>query len=425
MSGGEPSLHDALARRLKAGGPLYLDEYAAFCLHHEAHGYYRRHNPFLGGGGRGSGAAEGAGGGAGAPSGDFTTSPQISQAFGEILGAWLAERWQGGGFTLAELGPGTGALFADLWRAAGQARPTFLAAAEIALVESNETLARVQDERLAALSPAPKGGMRRFAEAGSLPDGPLFLVANEFLDALPARQYVMTEAGWRERAVTLAETDGADGTGGTGGSEVNGSGADGGGADDMSKAEARALAFCLAPARPPFPPLPSAEASSAEAEPEAAAEAAQGAVRELCPAASAVVSLAAEQIARAGGAALFIDYGYQHPPGRSTFSAVRGGQPADPLQRPGETDLSFFVDFAALEEAVRRAGAKPHVMRQDEFLLAHGLRERAAALGASEGPQGAKERTEEGTGAGAEADALRLIDPEGLGGFLVLQITPA
>ena len=410
MSGGEPSLHDALLRRLKAGGPLYLDEYAALCLHHEAHGYYRRRNPFLGGGG--SSAAEdagggsthkgGVGGGAGASSGDFTTSPQISQAFGEILGAWLAERWQGGDFTLAELGPGTGALFADLWRAAGQARPTFLAAAQVALVESNETLARVQDERLAALSPAPKGGMRRFADAGSLPDGPLFLVANEFLDALPARQYVMTEAGWRERAVTLAETDGEDGTGGGGVNDGGANGADG--ADGMRKAEARALAFCLAPPRPPLPPLPSAKASSAEAEPEAAAEAAQGAVRELCPAASAVVSLAAEQIARAGGAALFIDYGYRHPPGRSTLSAVRGGQPADPLERPGETDLSFFVDFAALEEAVRRAGAKPRVMRQDEFLLAHGLRERAAALGASEGSQGAEEN---GGGNGCESRGRR------------------
>jgi NADH dehydrogenase [ubiquinone] 1 alpha subcomplex assembly factor 7 len=300
-----------LRRRIALAGPLTVAEFMAAALT-DPDGYYARREPF-------------------GEAGDFVTAPEISQMFGELVGAWLLHAWREDGspapFDLVELGPGRGTLMADILsvcrRDAG-----FLAASRVVLVEASERLRAVQRASLAPLHP-------RLAWADRLRlDAPAYVVANEFLDALPIRQFVRRDGRWYERTVGLAGDR---------------------------------LAFGLSP-------FPAPLADSAE----------EGAVREVRPAAEAVVGDVAAAIARTGtGAALFVDYGYDEGFG-DTLQAVRRHAPVDVLDRPGESDLSAHVHFAPLVAAVRRAGAVPHgPVAQGDFLLRLGLAERAGRLGAA------------------------------------------
>ncbi len=307
-------LGDLLARRIAKTGPLILADYMAECLFHPRHGYYVSGDPL------------GAGG-------DFTTAPEISQTFGEILGLCLAQSWLDQGrpqpFALAELGPGRGTLMADILRAAG-AVPGFVEAAQLHLVEASPALRACQAETLGSRQ------VQWHAEVGALPDLPLFLIANEFFDALPIRQFRRGAAGvgWHERVVTLRD----DGT----------------------------LAFAW-----------SAPAPVAALAPQLA-DTAEGDIVELRPAADAVMQVLAGRIAAHGGAAVIIDYGDARSRG-DTFQAVRGHAPVDPLAEPGRADLTAHVDFGALREAARGVGVSEPVA-QGLLLERLGITARAQAL---------------------------------------------
>jgi len=174
-----------IARRIALTGPISLADFMAEALGHPRLGYYRRALPV--------GAA-----------GDFTTAPEISQMFGELLGAWLAERWLAMGrppsFRLVELGPGRGTLMADALRAT-RAVPGFHAAIDLHLVEINEQLRALQGQALAAFKPT------WHARFDDVPEGPLLLVANEFFDALPVHQFVRLNGRWHERMVSVDGDD--------------------------------------------------------------------------------------------------------------------------------------------------------------------------------------------------------------------------
>ena len=177
------TLRDILHSRIASNGPMRIDEYMATCLLHPTQGYYTARDPF-------------------GTQGDFTTAPEISQMFGELLGLCLAQSWIAqdapSAFTLAELGPGRGTLMADILRATRNV-PGFIEAAQITLVEASPTLRDVQAKTLA-------GHQVIWADrTDALPDQPLFLVANEFFDALPIRQFVRGETSWHERQVGLAD----------------------------------------------------------------------------------------------------------------------------------------------------------------------------------------------------------------------------
>ena len=176
-------LADLLIRQIAATGPITLADYMSQCLLHPAHGYYTTRPPF---------GAEG----------DFTTAPEISQMFGELLGLALAQSWLDQGapapFTLAELGPGRGTLMADVLRAT-RSVPGFHDAAQITLVEASPGLRAAQTQRL---HPCP---LHHLDVADGLPDQPLFLLANEFFDALPIRQVTRHPEGWAETVVGAAE----------------------------------------------------------------------------------------------------------------------------------------------------------------------------------------------------------------------------
>ena len=301
-------LAQIIAGRIRATGPITLADYMELCLLHPRYGYYATRDPF-------------------GAKGDFTTAPEIHQMFGELCGLALAQAWMDQGrpapFTLAEIGPGRGTLMADMLRAI-RTVPGMTEAAEVALIEASPHLRQVQKDRL--------GGIAHLDSVEELPGKPLFLIANEFFDALPIRQYQRTEDGWAERMVGLSDDGLRLGLG-------------------------------------PVVQMPR------DGQP--------GDVVEECPAAPGIVEAIARRIAAHGGAAIFVDYGGWNGYG-DTFQALRNHAPEDPLAHPGEADLTAHVDFAPLAAAAVRAGAvASRPIHQGDWLLSLGAAQRAKRLTAA------------------------------------------
>ncbi|MEZ5838908.1 MAG: class I SAM-dependent methyltransferase [Hyphomicrobiales bacterium] len=313
-------LGSRIAERIRLSGPLSVADFMAVCLGDPEHGYYMHRDPL-------------------GLSGDFVTAPEVSQMFGELIGLWAIEVWERAGrpkpFALVELGPGRGTLMRDALRAA-RIRPEFLAAARLHLVEMSPVLRARQREQLATVGQVPTWHDR----LATVPRMPLLLIANEFFDALPIRQFVRTASGWRERVVGLD----ADGN----------------------------LAFGIGPGG-----LLDAEV------PAAVANAGEGALLEVSPASTAIMAEIAHRIREHGTAALVIDYGYARTGIGDTLQSVRRHAYVDPLADPGEVDLTAHVNFEVLARTARSEGvAVAGPMEQGEFLLRLGLVERAGRLGA-------------------------------------------
>jgi SAM-dependent MidA family methyltransferase len=341
-------LAEILARRIAQSGPMTLAEYMAECLMHPDHGYYSTRDPL--------GAA-----------GDFTTAPEISQMFGELLGLCLAQCWLDQGapapFVLAELGPGRGTLMADLLRAT-RAVPGFHAALRLCLVETSPTLRAAQSGRLAAHNP------HWVNRVDDLPEGPLFLIANEFFDALPIRQFTREDAGWAETVIGLSDGH-------------------------------------LTLGRTPAAPLAALEHRLNDTK--------NGDVVELSPTAAAIAATIGARIEHTGGAALIVDYG-AGPSLGDTFQAVANHRPTDPLTAPGQADLTAHVDFTALAAAARPAATSGPVP-QGLLLARLGLGPRADRLAQTMTP--AQRATH-------EAATHRLTHSEEMGTlFKALAIHPA
>ncbi|MEO0030688.1 MAG: hypothetical protein RIS94_446 [Pseudomonadota bacterium] len=265
--------------------------------------------------------------------GDFITAPEISQMFGELIGLWLTDVWIRAGrpanARYVEMGPGRGTLARDALRAAGR----YGFAPQVHLVEASEALRAVQAENL------PEALWH--ADMSTLPlDGPLLIVANEFLDALPVRQLVRTAKGWRERMVGL---DGSDET---------------------------ARLIPVVGDRPMDAAVPPVFADAPE-----------GAIVETSPAAAAVMYETCGRLMAQGGTALFIDYGHASPALGSSLQAVRDHRKVDPFAMPGAADLTAHVDFSALSAIAGAKGARwLGTVEQGAFLRALGIEARADAL---------------------------------------------
>ena len=283
-----------LGTRIKLGGPITIAEYMAEALGHPEHGYYRRRDPL--------GAA-----------GDFTTAPEIGQAFGELLGLWCADCWEQMGrprpVRLVELGPGRGTLMADALRAA-TVMPGFRQAIDLHLVETSPTLRARQRQALGDAAPAWHD---RFE---TVPAGPMLLIANEFFDALPVHQFQATAAGWRERLVALEA-----------------------GGDGFRPALASA-------------PSPAAALIAPNLDP---AGLPPGSVVEVAPAGIALAGAIGARLTADGGATVIIDYGHAASAAGDTLQAVRGHRRHPVLAEPGAADLTAHVDFAALATPRREA----------------------------------------------------------------------
>ena len=305
-----------IAALIAAQGPISVAQYMTLALHDSQSGYYATHDPF-------------------GAKGDFVTAPEISQIFGEMLGLWCGQAWIDQGCPknakLVELGPGRGTLLADALRALKRV-PRFLDEIELVLVEASPSLREIQRATL-----KDSGARIRWAPHFDVRDAPLLLLANEFFDALPVRQYIKTTRGWCERMVVLK--DGA-------------------------------LDFALAPQVTPAAAIPASRAGAPE-----------GGVYETSPAGTALAEEIARVIAGHGGAALLLDYGYAGIGFGETLQAVGGHRFAEVLADPGGLDLSAHVDFAALTDAARHGGAQIFGPRpQGEFLDQLGIGARARRL---------------------------------------------
>ncbi|MFK7942468.1 MAG: class I SAM-dependent methyltransferase [Paracoccaceae bacterium] len=302
MSAEETPLLPLIRAEIRETGPMSAARYMELCLAHPKHGYYVTRDPL-------------------GEAGDFTTAPEISQMFGEMIGvwtAWIAQRLRT--FRLIELGPGRGTLMADALRAVRGAGLD----PEVWFVETSPVLRKAQAERVP--------DAHWVASLREVPEGPFVLVANEFLDALPVHQYLRTAEGWRERLVGI--WSGAQDRGGL----------------DWGLSE-------------PFPGQD---------------QAAEGAWLEISPQADAVLTEIADRLKTSPGAALIVDYGYtaSDRPGGLTMQAVQGHARIDPLEAPGASDLTWLIDFDVAAAALPGA----QVTSQADFLASIGIGERAMSL---------------------------------------------
>jgi SAM-dependent MidA family methyltransferase len=306
----------SLQKRLKAGiaaqGPLDIGRFMSLSLEQ----YYGTRDPF--------GAA-----------GHFTTAPEISQMFGEMIGAWSAQVWIDMGrperLTLLECGPGRGTLMADVLRAT-RGLAGFHAALDIRLLEMSPVLRGKQAEMLKGFSPV------WLDDLAALPDSPVILLANEFLDALPVRHIEFSGGQWQERAVGL---------------------------------EKGTLTFTHIPAPPELlalipPILPAPK---------------EGDILELSPDRAAFMETVFALLKSNTGAALFLDYGYARPAYGETLQALYKHEFCPVLEHVGEADITAHVDFSAIQRAAGDAGVQVFgPAGQGDFLKALGIEARCAML---------------------------------------------
>lgn len=357
---GANALFDHLRGRILRDGPLTVAQYMEESLGHPEFGYYTTRDPL---GARG----------------DFITAPEISQIFGELIGAWCATVWQDMGtptpFHLVELGPGRGTLMADALRAT-KSVSGFRDAARVHLIEMSPVLREKQKITLANL---PIGSTDPYwhRDLSQVPDGPTIIIANEFFDALPVRQFQHVLASWRERMVDLNE------------------------AKDS-------FVFKLHD-----------QPAKAHLIPDALTHAPDGAWAEVSPAGLRIMHTLADRLTRHDGAALVIDYGHTETTPGDTLQAVQSHGYADVLTSPGEQDLTTHVDFEALGRIAVEAGARLHgPVTQADFLNALGLATRTRRLAAN--------AKDDAQAAAVLSGAERLVDSAQMGSlFKVLGISAA
>ncbi len=299
-----------ITRQILETGPMSLAEYMQLCLLHPEHGYYATRDPF-------------------GTSGDFVTAPEISQMFGELMGLALGQSWIDQGrpsdVVLAELGPGRGTLMRDMCRAMSQIDGL---EPKIFLVEASDTLKEIQAETL------KNHDVTWVENADALPNAPLLLIANEFFDALPIRQYERAAKGWSERRVSVGD-----------GLQL--------GLTEPRQVEA--LAGRLADTK-------------------------TGDVVEICPEAAPIVQAISNRIDTHGGGAILIDYGDWRSLG-DTFQAVKDHTSVSPFDVPGTADLTAHVDFEALSRAANCAVSQ--MTPQGVLLERLGIVQRAQILARS------------------------------------------
>ncbi len=323
-------------------GSISVADYMELALQHPEFGYYRKGDPL-------------------GHSGDFVTAPEISQMFGEMIGLWCADVWRQMGkpekFALLELGPGRGTLMQDAMRATEKIGG-FHQAMNLCLIESNTTLREMQKKKLWASSP------QYIEDVAALSKMPAIIIANEFFDALPIRQFEKTFQGWSEKVVTI----------------------------DNNR-----LGFTHLPLDP----------SLAFFIPDDMKDANPGTVHEVSLPALAITRDITKHITQHGGAALIVDYGYVENSGKPSLQAVSDHAYADIFEHPGENDLTAHVDFAALKYTVTaNGGVVQGPLGQGDFLQNLGITLRADQLKNHATPEQAKEII---------TALQRLIDPSEMG----------
>ena len=334
-------LERLLVELIAAEGPLRIDRFMSLCLGHPQYGYYITRDPL-------------------GDQADFITAPEVSQVFGELIGIWAVGAWGAMGqparFNLVELGPGRGTLMADILRTVRKAAPSLAAAAQVHLVETSPVLRAKQGEAI--------GSATWHGRVEDVPEGPMILIANEFFDALPIRQFERRNGHWLERVVGL---ENGHLTLGLGAEVPGGQGRD-------------------------------------------------GDIIEFAPARDEIARHIGERLKAQPGAALIIDYGHLVSAPGDTLQAMRQHRFVPVTETPGEADLTSHVDFEALAKAFASGGAVAYPgLTQRQFLLAMGLEQRIGQLAA---------KADAATSATLHRQMARLADENQMGNlFKVLGVT--
>lgn len=320
-------LRPLIIDEIAAGGPLSIERYWELCQYHPDYGYYMCRDPV---GARG----------------DFTTAPEISQLFGEMIGIWAMERWQAMGaprhFHLIECGPGHGTLMADLLRIAA-VLPDFLAACQLHMIEISPHLRGIQQQTLSQV--------KQVAQCRSIDwhDGitdiplsaPVIIIGNEFFDAIPIRQYIWKNERWRERQV-----------------DYNGQ------EFVLTDAEISAVSMPLSPAAPP----------------QKGATIADGAIMEWAPIRDKICDQILQILKSHSGSALFIDYGYEKFEFGDSLQAIYKHKYSNILQNQGFSDITSHVNFERIFDQVKDYNFNISLYNQREFLISTGIFDRANQL---------------------------------------------
>ncbi|XP_047310796.1 protein arginine methyltransferase NDUFAF7, mitochondrial [Impatiens glandulifera] len=326
------------------GGPISMAEYMEEVLTNPKHGFYINRDVF-------------------GKEGDFITSPEVSQMFGEMIGVWTMCLWEQMGrpnrVNLIELGPGRGTLMVDLIRGTTKCK-AFIESLHIHMVECSPTLQKLQFDNLKCQEEAnsAEDASKRITctLSGSpiswhttleqVPAGvPTIIIAHEFYDALPVHQFQRAARGWNEKMVDVAE--------------------------DSS------LQFVLSRQHTPATLFLMKRFNWTTPE-----EIAKLNQIEICPKAMELTQTIAERIGSDGGGALIIDYGLNGVISDS-LQAIRKHKFVNILDDPGSADLSAYVDFASIRHAAEEVSEDVSVhgpMTQSQFLGSLGINFRVESL---------------------------------------------
>ncbi|KAG8930646.1 hypothetical protein FRC01_002450 [Tulasnella sp. 417] len=367
---------------IRSTGPIPVSKYIQLCLSHPTEGYYMKGDIF-------------------GTKGDFITSPEISQAFGELVGIWLLSRWLEDGkpsrVQLVELGPGRGTLMDDILRATRGFKEFTSALTSVTLVETSEHLRKKQNEKLEKYG-VPLSWHDRIEDVPQ--DAYSLIVAHEFFDAMPIHVLQKTERGFREVMVGLdsttliknrspldIDTTLASPTVQQTSSRLN----------FTLSAEPSPVTSVLVASSPRFANLPT------------------GSRIEVSPASFKIAHNVGNLVEK-GGAALIVDYGGPRFFGNS-FRAFRKHKVVEVFDEPGSSDLTANVDFAYLKEAMPQPGLFHGLLSQRDFLLKMGIEVRRNAL--------MKNAIDDKRRKDIEHSVNRLIDPLGMGTqYQVMAVTP-
>lgn len=311
-------LETLIREEIRAKGPMPFVQYMEWCMRHPTHGYYTTRDPL-------------------GQDGDFTTGPEISQMFGEMIALWCVDAWMKMGepvsFILAEGGPGRGTLMEDVLRTV-KVSAGFAKAAQVVLVEKSPELRRKQAEKLADYK------VSWVEDLSELPPLPVIFFANELLDTFAIRRFLCTKLGqWEEQVV---------------------------------KEEKGKLALSTRPLCGDDKKI---------FENPAYATAPIGACAEISMDVLNWMGKLFVHLGKQGGAALVVDYGYEGPLTADTVQAIRAKKPAVLLEDPGEADITAYVDFGALRRIGEAMELKAYPLRvQRDFLLHCGILHRVKML---------------------------------------------
>jgi len=320
----DKKLTQKIIQSIAMSGPMPVSQYMHLCNSHPQLGYYATGNPV-------------------GKDGDFITAPEVSQMFGELIGLWCLQAWQRlkcpDPVQIVELGPGRATMISDVVRAI-KPNEQFYNAAQVSLVETSASLESEQRSRLGSRDIS----IEWFENIEKLPAMPAIFIANEFLDAIPFRQFVKTDESWLELCV---------------------------GINHDGESDSNALTFVTGPSAIEETLLPSGHKDQPI-----------GAIFEYAPAREAICIQLAQHIKSYGGTALLVDYGHGTSGFGDTFQAVQSHKPVSTLANPGHSDLTSHVDFQAIGNVAAHNGLMVYdIFTQGDFLLKLGLLERAGRLG--------------------------------------------